>query len=114
MTDYGLATPRNSDGSPKPTDYTYEYDGDDIMIKLIPPTFTDMEAYQNLGADASGDELRGILDDHIVKPETDPEDMTMREVNCYIYGIKQYGSGGTDQMQQAIEELEKRQNAEGN
>lgn len=113
--EYGLPDPREDDDSGlKGVDHEFEWNGETVSIRLVPPTLNQLQGYQDMGANADVDELKDILERHIVKPEKDPGDMTMREVNCYIDGILDYSNdGGGDLMQEVREELEERR-GEGN
>lgn len=115
MTEYGLSTPRDPDtDDPLPVEHKYEWNGEDVVIELVPPTLDQLERYQEMGADVDTEALRDIVDDHIEKPDRPAGSMTVREINCYIRGILDYGEdGGGDRMDELREELAKR-NAEGN
>lgn len=105
---YGLTDERDSDGNRKAVEHSYEWDGQDIHIKLIPPTISEIEEYEEFGEEMPASKLRDVIDDHIVKPEV--EDPTMREVMCYIEGIIDYAGEGNELANAAQEELESRSN----
>lgn len=115
MSEYGLATPRDDEtDDPLPVDHTYEWDEEEVTIELVPPTLDQLEEYQDLGGDVDTDRLRDIVDKHITKPDIPAGKMTVREVNCYIRGILDYGEdGGSDRIQQMREALQER-NGRGN
>jgi hypothetical protein len=113
MSEYGLPGLRDKDGELQAVEHTYEWGGEEITIKLRPPTISEQDDYAELGEEASNEELRGILDDHLVKPEI-PEDqeLTGRELLAYVEGIVDFSQGGGNDVAQAVqEELEQR--AEG-
>lgn len=109
MSDYGLPTQRTGDdNNPDPVDHTFEWDGDEVTIKLVPPTLGQIKRYENLGDDVGIEALEEIVDDHIEKPEIPAENMTMEEINCYVNGILDHGQNGggdlTDEAQQYLDE----------
>lgn len=114
--EYGLPDPReDADSGRRGVDHEFEWNGEEVSLRLVPPTLNQLQEYQNVGAEADADELKNILDRHIVKPEKDPGDMTMREVNCYIEGLLDYSNnGGGERMQEVREELEQRRGESGN
>ena len=113
MSEWGLPSERDSNGNLRAVEHEYEYQGEDVKIKLYPPTVSQLEEYEELGDDTSATELADIVDQHLVKPDVD--DPTIQELFCFVQGIVDYGAaGGTDFVQDAREELEKRQSDEGN
>ena len=116
MSEYGLPSVRDKDGELQAVDHTFEWDDDEITIRLLPPTITEQERYEELGEDANAERLREIIDRHLVKPEIpEDEDLTGRELTCYLEGIVDYSvGGGSDLRQQVSEELERREGAQGN
>lgn len=108
MTDYGLPEARDSEGKLQAVDHTFEFDGDEVTIKLVPPTKGDIEEYEQMDADVSASQIADVLDKHLVKPDLDPEEMTGRELNCYVEGIFDYSTGGGDFHEAVQAELEKR------
>lgn len=115
MTDYGLPTPRDSKGDLKGVDHTYEWDGQEVTIKLVPPTISQQEEYEELGEETTADELTEIIDRHLVEPDTSEIDITARELFCYVEGIVDYSiGGGSDLADEVQEELERRQGESGN
>jgi len=116
MSDYGLPDLRDKDGELQEAEHTYQWDGQEITIKLIPPTISEYDQYVTLGEDADEDELRGIVDDHLVKPEIpSDQDLTMRELLCYTQGIVGYCRGDSGIAAEIRDELEERQDeAQGN
>lgn len=116
MTEYGLPSVRDKDGELQAVEHEFEWDGDNITIKLLPPTITEQERYEQLGEDADAERLREIIDKHLVKPEIpDDEDLTGRELTCYLEGIVDYSVGGGSALRQEVaEELERRQDTQGN
>ena len=113
MSEWGLTSERNSKGERKPVEYEYEYQGEEVRVKLLPPTVSELEEYEELGEDTGAGELAEIVDKHIVKPEVD--DPTIRELFCYVEGIVSYGaSGGNDFVAEARKELEERADESGN
>jgi hypothetical protein len=116
MSEYGLPDVRDKDGELRATEHTFEWDGDEITIKLVPPTIPQYDEYVNLGEEAGNEELREVLDEHLVKPDI-PADagLTMRELLCYVNGIVDYCQGDAGIAGKAREELEERQeDMEGN
>lgn len=116
MTEYGLPTPRDSTGRLKPVDHTYDWGDHEVTIKLIPPTISQQEDYEELGTETSSEDLREILEDHLVEPDISEMDLTARELLCYVEGIVDYSVGDARGMAAEVqEELEARQSAgEGN
>lgn len=115
MTDYGLPQSRDEDGSPDPVEHEYEWDGEAVVIQIRPPMLEQLKRYQELGEDAAVEELEEIVDRHIEKPERPAAKMTEREISCYMYGIRDYGSGGGgDEMQQVREAIAEREGRQGN
>lgn len=116
MTQYGLPGIRENDGSRKKVDHTFEWDGQEVTIRLIPPTISQHEEYEELGEEATAGQLASILDRHLVKPDVG-DDPTARELFCYLEGIIDYGVGGGGELGDEVrDELEARQatGAEGN
>ncbi|MFW5896336.1 MAG: hypothetical protein ACOCUA_03025 [archaeon] len=114
---YGLPTPRDeATGELLPDEHTFEWEtaGDvlDVTIRLIPPTLEQLERYQDLGDDVGVEQLREVVETHIIQPDIPASDMTVREINCYIYGIIDYGSDGggskMDEIRRMVEEREGR------
>jgi len=114
MPDYGLPTQRDAEGNLQAVEHTFEFDDQEVAIKLVPPTFTQLEAYEDMGENVSTDELRTIIDEHLVKPDHNPGEMTVREVQCYVQGIVDYNADDSDLAQAAQEELAERESAPGN
>lgn len=116
MSDYGLPSQRDNEGNLKAVDHEFEYQDQTVAVKLYPPTVSQLEDYEEFGDETGTSELADVVDEHIVKPEIeDRGDLTIRELLCYVEGIVDYGaSGGTDFVEEAREELEARQDEEGN
>jgi hypothetical protein len=115
MSEYGLPETRDKDGELQAVEHTYEWDGEEVTIKLFPPTISEFESYEDLGMKAGADELQDVVDDHLVKPEIpEDEDLTMRELLCYVEGIVDYSNGGTPRAAAVQEELEERGRGSGN
>lgn len=114
--EYGLPDPRDDDGvDADGVEHEFEWNGETVRLVIVPPTLDQIDEYQALGQEADAGELKKMLERHIVKPEKDPGEMTMREVNCYIEAILDYSNnGGGDQMQAIREELERRRGEMGN
>jgi len=109
---YGLPDTRDEDGGRKAVDHTFEWGGQEITIKLLPPTIAQQQEYEELGEEADAEALAEILDEHLVKPDVD--DPTTRELFCYLEGIVDYGvSGGGEVADEVREEIEERKD-EGN
>lgn len=111
MTEYGITKERDSDGNRKPVDHTFEFDGDEITIQLMPPTISEVEEFEEFGDDMPASKLKEIFNRHILKP--DVEDPTITELTAYVQGLVDYANGGTELADAAKEELEAR-GAEGN
>lgn len=110
MSEYGLTQPRDDDGDPEPVDHTYEWDGEEVTIELVPPTLEQLKEYRDLGTDADMEELEKIVDRHVIKPEMPAAEMTEREVTCYMFGLRDYSeSGGGERMQQVREAITERE-----
>lgn len=114
MPEYGLPDARDSDGNIKEVDHTFEWDGEEVTIRLKPPTVAELQEYEELGEEANTSDLEEVLEDHLVKPELNG-DLMANELLCYVRGIVDYTSGsGNALVQGAREELEERQGEEGN
>ena len=116
MSEWGLTSERDSEGRRKAVEHEFRYGGEDIKIKLLPPTVSQLDEYEKFGDDTGPSELADVVDEHIVKPEIeDPGDLTIRELLCYVEGIVDYGaSGGNDFVAEARQELEERADDSGN
>lgn len=114
---YGLPTPRDGENNLLPQDHSYEWNGQEVKIKLIPPTISQLEQYQNLGDDVEVDALRDIVDTHVEEPlkskGLNAGDLTVREVNCYVEGIIDYGDTGGKKMEEVREAIEEREGRSG-
>lgn len=108
---YGLTGIRDEETGEVDTDeFVFEWDGQEVRLELVPPTLTQQENYEGLGSDVEVEQLREIVERHVVKPEEPPDDWTLREVSCYLEGIMRYSAqGGTDLGQVAREELAQRE-----
>lgn len=113
MTDYGLPNIRDSDGELAAVEHTYEWSGQEVTIKLKPPTISQHEEYEQFGDDVAAEKLVEILDRHLVEPDVG-DDPTARELFCYLEGIVDYGTGGGGMAADVREELEQRASAPGN
>lgn len=116
MSEYGLPDLRDKNGELQAADHTYQWDGQEITIELIPPTISQYDEYVSLGEDADDEELRSIIDEHLIKPDIpEDQDLTMRELLCYTQGIVRYCRGDSGIAAEIRDELEDRQDeAEGN
>jgi hypothetical protein len=114
MTEYGLPGHRDNDGNRKPVDYTFEWNGDDVSIRILPPTLSEMDYIEQLPEDVDPDTLRDAIIDILVEPELD-DNPTTTEIFAYMVGIQQYAySGGSPIAQEAREELDRRGDDAGN
>jgi len=115
MTDYGLTGLRDKDGEIQPVDYTYEWNGQEITIKLRPPTIAEQEEIEQLDDDAPAGELEDLLSRHILKPEI-KDSWTTREMWAYIEGLMRWSMGDDagDLADELADELEKRDQSSGN
>lgn len=115
MTEYGLAGLRDKDGELQTVEYSFEWSGQEITLKIRPPTLSEQQALEDLGDDASADELQTILDRHIVKPDV-AGDYTTREMWAYVEGLMRFSMGeDNDLADQVANELDARQSdSEGN
>lgn len=113
---YGLSGLRDKDGNRQTVEHSYEWGGDEITIKLDPPTVSQQEAYEDLGEEAGAGELRDVLDEHLVEPSIpDDEEWTMRELLCYVNGIVDFSNGGApDVIDEVRDELDQRADGAGN
>lgn len=115
MSDYGLPGLRDEEGELKPQDHTFEWSGEEVTIKILPPTISQQEEYEELGMETTTEDLREILDEHLLKPDPKQVELTGREVLCYVEGIVDYSTGDRDGVAaEVLEELEKREGGEGN
>jgi len=115
MSEYGLPSARDSDGDRRATDHSYEWNGQEITIKILPPTVAEAEEYEHLGDDVSPTEMANIIDKHLKKPEIDdPSDMTIQELRAYAEGIFSAVAEENEFAEQVNEELESRGGETGN
>lgn len=103
--EYGVPNLRTADGERKPVDHEFTFRGDDIKIQFVPPSVTELDDLQGLGEEVDDREFARRLQEHIVKPEIDPDDITERELLAYQYGIMDYnlGSGFAGALADALE-----------
>ncbi|WP_089650089.1 hypothetical protein [Halobacterium hubeiense] len=114
MTEYGLPGHRDSDGNRQPTDHTFEWDGDEVTIRLLPPTLSEVDAIENLPEDVDPETLRETISEPLVEPEL-AEDPTMPEVMVCMTGIMDYAyNGGSQLVREARSELDDREGDAGN
>lgn len=113
---YGLPVPRDGEGELQAVDHEYEWGGQNVQIKIIPPTIAQIREYEKFGTDASVDDMIDVYERHIEEPSIPTDNLTSRELMCYVEGIVDYGTGGggSDIVQQAQAELEQRETAAGN
>lgn len=116
MSEYGLSGFRDKDGKRQTVEHTYTWDGQEVTIKLDPPTISQQEEYEQLGEEADSERLREIVDRHVVEPSIpEDEEWTTREVMCYLEGIINFSVGGGGEMGEAIrDEIEARGGTPGN
>lgn len=115
MSEYGLPTKRDDEGNLEPVDHEFEWGDQTVTLKLIPPTISQQEEYENLGEETGSDELLEILEEHLVEPDPTDYDLTAREMLCYVNGIVDYSVGEATGMAGDIRaELDARQDAGGN
>lgn len=114
MTEYGLPNRRDSEGNRKAQEHSYEWNGQEITIKIIPPSVAQAEEYEALGDDIAPTEMAEIVNKHVEKPQIEAEDMGMDELLCYAEGIFDYVQGGDDFEAAVDAELEQRESGEGN
>lgn len=107
---YGLPDVRDPDtGEVADVEYEFEWNGVDVPIVLRPPTLDEQQKYEDMGTDVDVDQLREIVERHIIKPESPPDGWTVREVTCYLEGVMRYSTeGGSDLAQAARDELAQR------
>lgn len=115
MSEYGLPGVRDKDGELQSVEHTFRFDGDEIDIKLRPPTITEYEDLEELmdEDDVEPDELEAVARDYLVKPDI-PEDesLSFRETVAYIHGIMDHAAGGSgvhEEIQEELEELQQEQ-----
>lgn len=142
---YGLSTPRDENNELLPVEHTFPFDGeydDDVdewvespewvTIRLIPPTLSQLKEYRELGEDVQEDEdaddaeliekdddhlddFKNIIDRHVIEPAIPADDMTIREINCYISGVVDYGkNGGGARMERRRQQLANENSGQGN
>lgn len=115
MSEYGLPTKRDESGNLEAVDHTYQWGGDEVTIKLVPPTISQQEEYENLDEDTSSSELTEIVDRHLVEPDTSEMELTARELLCYVQGIYEYSVGEAEGMASDVQaELDERAGDGGN
>jgi len=114
MTDYGLPSRRDSNGDRKPVDQTYEWNGEELTVKILQPTVAQAEEYEELGEDISPMKMAEIVRKHLVKPEIPADDMTVEELQCYSRGIFESVADEEKFAQEVDKELEKRSSSAGN
>lgn len=94
MSEYGLTSLRDADGELQAVDHSYEWGGQEVTIKFVPPTLSQQEQLEDLDDDAAADKLEELLDRHMVKPSVpENESWTAREMWCYITGIMRWSMG---------------------
>lgn len=115
-TRYGLPSPRDKDGELLPVEHTYDWQGQEVTIKAVPPTVSELDGYENLGFETSFGDLYEIVDKHLLKPELPSQDDTSgRELSCYLQGIMNIGGGdGVDFAEAARDALDERASDSGN
>jgi len=115
MSEYGLPGVRDKDGDLREVEHTYEWDGEEITIKILPPTTAQLERYENFGDDVDADKLRDVVDEHLVKPDIpEDKDLTARELFCYMEGVMDHAQGSTGLAEEVREEIEARSESAGN
>jgi len=113
MTEYGLTGLRDGDGNRQPVEHTFEYSGDKVTIKFIPPTLNEVDDIEEMmqDDDLDVDEIQQPLDDYLVKPSLPDDDgWTLREFDAYISGIYEWSMGAEGIHSEVREELEEREN----
>ena len=114
MTDkeYGLPGFRDSEGNRKPQEHSYQYKDQPVNIRLIPPTVSEIEEYEDMGEDVGREKLQDVFDRHVLKPEvSDVGELTIDELKAYVQGIIDYAQDGNDLAVAARDELEDRATA---
>lgn len=108
MSEYSLTDERDEDGNRRPVDHTFMYAGSEKKIKILPPTISQVERFEEMEKkdETSIDELMGVFGEHVVKPDID--DPTMREAEAMAEGLLDYIENGNQLAQDAQEELNKR------
>lgn len=110
-TNYGLPDARDPEtGDLQAVEHEYDWNNETVTIKLVPPTLSQMQQYEELGDDIDIERLEDIVDTHIEEPSRSANEMTLREVTCYIEGVVDYGAGdgGGNLSPEVREELEQR------
>jgi hypothetical protein len=113
MSEYGLAGLRDADGTRQPVEHTYEYAGDEVTIKFIPPTLNEVDEIEERMQDDDLDveEIQQPLDDYLIEPSIpDGEGWTLREFDAYITGIYEWSMGAEGIHAEVRDELEERGN----
>lgn len=118
MSDYGIAGLRDSDGERKPVEHTTDWNGDEVTVKFVPPTITEVDDLEELlnQEDLTPKEIQGPLNEYLVEPSIpDDQEWTLPEFNCYIGAIYEWSMGDGDGAAGAVaDELEERDGDEGN
>jgi len=116
MTEYGLPSVRDKNGELQAVEHAFTFGGQDITIKLLPPTISEFEEFEEFAdkADVDPDKLEDIVRRHIIKPDI-PEDksLTFREITAYAKGIQDFSAGGsgvTEEIAEQLDELESKGN----
>jgi len=113
MTKYGLSDIRDSEGQRQPVEHTFEWgkDDDEVTIKFVPPTLNEVDEIEDMmdAEDLSVDEIQEPLDDYLIEPSIpDDENWTLREFQCYMWGVYQWSMGSDGIHEEVREELEER------
>jgi len=117
MPEYGLTSLRESDGTRKPQEHTFQWGGREVTIKFIPPDLAGIEEFEGLmeREDLDVEEIQSILDRHLVEPSIpEEESWTLREFQCYITGMYEWSMEGAGSHAEIREELEQHIDDEGN
>lgn len=116
MSQYGLPGVRDKEGKRQVVEHSFDWNGNEITVKMKPPTISQQEEYEELGRDASTEKLREIVDRHIVEPTIpDDEEWTAAEVLAFVEGIVDFSTGGGGRAAEAVrDELEDRAIDAGN
>lgn len=106
---YGIPDIRDASGDFKDVDHSFEWNGQEVIIKHIPLTAPEQQRIEDQGEDLDMEFMANILDEKMVEPAPPDGDWALAELTCYFEGIVDFASGGGNEMMaQARQELERR------
>lgn len=104
---YGLPDARDRDGRLRPVDYEFDWKGQSIRVKFLPPTATEVSEWEEMGEDMSPSQMADVLDDKLIQPEIE-RPYSLEELVCYVRAIAQYAMEDSDIAEEVDAELAER------